>query len=82
MDFYSRRKELGQLSAIQRARNAQLVALYGRRRIGKTALLTHWLDRQKGSRAMWTAQRSTSKWLLESASRSLAHLAGTEGGGI
>jgi AAA+ ATPase superfamily predicted ATPase len=55
------------------------VALYGRWRIGKTALLTHWLGRQPVPAAMWTAQRSTSKWLLESASRAFCDIVGSSG---
>jgi hypothetical protein len=42
--FVDRKQELARLDAIVHAPNAQLVALYGRRRIGKTTLLSHWLD--------------------------------------
>lgn len=79
MHFYDRSAELADLESITKKKAAQFVALYGRRRIGKTALLTRWLAKQRIATAMWTAQRSTSKWLLESASRAFSEITGSSG---
>jgi AAA+ ATPase superfamily predicted ATPase len=70
--FINRESEIGFLEAIHRRPGAQFVAVYGRRRIGKTALLCHWLERfrrQKG--AYWVAYRSSPKILLERFSEAL-----------
>jgi predicted AAA+ superfamily ATPase len=43
LPFVNREVELRELDAA--ARRGGLLVLYGRRRIGKTRLLRHWLDR-------------------------------------
>lgn len=43
MQFVDRDRELGLLNELYGREGAQLVVLYGRRRVGKTRLLTHWL---------------------------------------
>jgi AAA+ ATPase superfamily predicted ATPase len=45
MDFVDRELELRLLDELHAREGAQLLILYGRRRIGKTRLLTHWLAR-------------------------------------
>lgn len=56
MEFIGRHLELRQLSAFYQAKQAGLLILYGRRRVGKTALLSHWLEKQKPPNAFfWTA---------------------------
>ena len=42
MDFVGRDLELSLLDAVYRRRGAQFLILYGRRRVGKTRLITHW----------------------------------------
>lgn len=42
MSFVSREKELALLHDLYHRPNAQFLILYGRRRIGKTLLVTHW----------------------------------------
>ncbi len=44
MEFVDRRLELGVLDDVHARPGAQLLVVYGRRRVGKTRLLTHWLD--------------------------------------
>lgn len=51
--------------------------MYGRRRIGKTALLVHWLGAGKKEGVYWVAHRSTSAALLAKFSQALAPLLGT-----
>jgi uncharacterized protein len=44
VDFVDRRMELGVLDDLWSRPGAQLLVVYGRRRVGKTRLLTHWAD--------------------------------------
>lgn len=46
LDFVNRTRELGELEAARRA--GGLLVVYGRRRVGKTRLLRHWLAKQAG----------------------------------
>ena len=45
MDFVDRGMELKLLDDLYQREGAQLLILYGRRRVGKTRLITHWLSR-------------------------------------
>jgi AAA+ ATPase superfamily predicted ATPase len=80
--FLNRSRELDALRAIYRRKGAQLVAVYGRRRIGKTSLLVHWLGEVKARAVYWVAHRSTSQVLLASFSQALAPLTGTGDAGL
>lgn len=72
MKFLNREKELKHLNDIFAKNNAQFIALYGRRRIGKTCLLSHWLSYSvKNNYIIWTARRTTKTLLLKSFSKSL-----------
>ncbi|MET0595165.1 MAG: ATP-binding protein, partial [Polyangiaceae bacterium] len=46
LSFVNRHAELNELDAA--ARRGGLLVVYGRRRVGKTRLLRHWLDRHGG----------------------------------
>ena len=48
MDFLDRRHELDRLDALVARHAAGLVAVWGRRRVGKTRLLTEWCHRNGG----------------------------------
>ena len=75
--FINRRKELALLGAVCKRPGAQFLALYGRRRIGKTTLLTHWIGNRKRDEAVyWVAYRSSPKILLASFSQALQPLFG------
>lgn len=81
--FVNRQKELENLNEIYRRKPAQFVAVYGRRRIGKTALLTHWLDKTVPfSGLYWVAHRSSAKILLDDFSAIIAPFMGTGSGAI
>lgn len=74
MDFIDRERELRDLSQFFRRPGAQMVILYGRRRIGKTTLVGHWLEKQvreKTRSVYWVAHRSSSNILLKKFSRAL-----------
>ena len=56
MKFVGRQREFQMLNRFYKTSQAGLMILYGRRRVGKTALLSTWLERQKIGRAIfWTA---------------------------
>lgn len=77
--FLDRNDELAALAAVVERPGAQFVAVYGRRRIGKTALLLQWARRNPDlPSAYFVAQRSTSRFLLEKFSRAVAPLLGAE----
>lgn len=71
--FYNRTRELERLATIESAPGAQMVVLYGRRRIGKTALVNEWLRRGAPERAAYfVAYRSAREMLLQKFCASLA----------
>ena len=56
--FVDRQEELAFLNRLltrKRPGPAQLVLLYGRRRVGKTALLQHWVEQSNLSYTYWVA---------------------------
>lgn len=48
MKFVNRHKELERLERVAQSEEAELVVIWGRRRIGKTRLLLEWTERNKG----------------------------------
>lgn len=70
MNFVNREKELFLLNDIYDRSGSQFVVLYGRRRIGKTSLINHWMNNNiKGDSIYWVAHKSSSEMLLEKFSR-------------
>lgn len=57
MPFYNRKWELKQLDTAYARPGGQMFVLYGRRRVGKTALIGHWLATRKHRTLFWTADR-------------------------
>lgn len=55
--FIDRQEDLAHLKELYQRPGAQLVAVYGRRRIGKTRLLLHWAEQY--SHIHWTASELT-----------------------
>jgi len=53
--FIGRKRELDQLQEEWSEKKAALLILYGRRRIGKTRLLTHWIE-TSGARVLYWCQ--------------------------
>lgn len=75
--FLNRVDELRQLDTLDKAPQAQLVVLYGRRRIGKTALVQHWISlRTPTTASHWIAHRTTSARLLAGFSEAISPLIG------
>lgn len=74
MRFINRERELTNLDSIHGRSEAQFVVVYGRRRIGKTALLINWLKKRQQSPdkgIYWVAHKSSSEILLKSFSNAL-----------
>jgi uncharacterized protein len=53
--FVGREQELAVLDAEWQAPSARFLVLYGRRRVGKTALLTTWIDHSHKRTLYWVA---------------------------
>lgn len=79
--FVNRQKEMAELDSFHDRRGPQFMVVYGRRRIGKTSLLSHWLHgREKPKRRRgfyWVAHRTTPEVLLKGFSESLASCMGS-----
>lgn len=73
--FCGRPAEIRLLDELARSPRAALLVLYGRRRIGKTRLLTHWIE-TSGARALyWVAEPTSSLDQLRSFSQALYNFA-------
>lgn len=76
--FFNRERELAFLREIHGRKGAQLVAIYGRRRIGKTSLLLHWIENEPRVLGVYfVAHRTTSAALLAKFSQALQPVLGT-----
>jgi len=72
MRFVDRQRELQALDAFLAARQAGLMILYGRRRVGKTMLLSHWLNQRAIAPALfWTATTRSAPYQLRDFSQAL-----------
>lgn len=75
MKFINRERELALLNDKCSGNQAELLVIYGRRRIGKTALLSHWLKSQaKTPQCYWVAHKTSPDRLLESLSQAITPL--------
>lgn len=74
MQFVDRKRELAALDSFFQVRQAGLLILFGRRRVGKTRLLTHFLDSLQPAEALyWTATTHSGAYQLRDFSRALMH---------
>jgi AAA+ ATPase superfamily predicted ATPase len=64
MAFHGRQRELAMLDEAFRRDTAQLFVVYGRRGVGKTALLGQWLRTRKCSHIFWGADQRPAGVLL------------------
>jgi AAA+ ATPase superfamily predicted ATPase len=73
MTFRNRDQQLRILNECYARQKAAFMVVYGRRRIGKTVLLRHWIEQHlKGEHLLWTAHRTTSEVLLAGLSEAVA----------
>lgn len=74
-NFINRSRDLSRLNEAFDRTRAEFHVLYGRRRIGKTSLLRHWVDDVlEGQHLYWTAHRTTNEALLEGFSEAILSL--------
>lgn len=57
MDFVGRREELAFLGRMAQKGGPQLILLYGRRRVGKSALMRHWAENSDIPHTYWSAAK-------------------------
>ena len=70
-EFVGRRSELELLDNLWQSSRATFLILYGRRRVGKTRLLTHWLRLHTDRGLYWVAEPTSSLEQLRSFSQAL-----------
>lgn len=70
-DFVGRSRELEVLDSLWASKRATLLILYGRRRVGKTRLLTHWLQQHTHAGLYWVAEPASALTQLRSFSQAL-----------
>jgi len=73
--FVGREQELTVLDAEWQAPGARFLVLYGRRRVGKTALLTTWIDRSRNRALYWVASPTSAAVQLRSFSQAVYEFA-------
>ncbi len=73
MRFVGRQAELQLLADIQNRPGAQFLLLYGRRRVGKTSLIHHWLSQGDRPHLYWTATQTSAENQLRAFSQALFH---------
>jgi AAA+ ATPase superfamily predicted ATPase len=69
--FVARSRELETLDRLWNSSKATLLILYGRRRVGKTRLLTHWLQQRPEAGLYWVAEPASALTQLRSFSQAL-----------
>jgi AAA+ ATPase superfamily predicted ATPase len=71
MPFHGRRRELAVLDEAYERAEGQMFVLYGRRGVGKTVLLGHWLESREHRHFFWTADQRSAPVLLRSLSQAI-----------
>jgi AAA+ ATPase superfamily predicted ATPase len=71
MAFIGRTNELQVLNRLWRSKRSEFLILYGRRRVGKTALLTHWIQQQTPRALYWVATPDSALAQLRSFSQAV-----------
>ncbi len=69
MIFYSRREELKDLDRLHERGRAIFAVVYGRRGIGKTTLIQHWIKARHHRTIYWNAPLTSAKQQLQSFSQ-------------
>jgi uncharacterized protein len=70
-EFYGRAAELRLLDRLWKSSKATLLILYGRRRVGKTRLLTHWMSEHPERSLYWVAEPTSALDQLRSFSQAI-----------
>jgi hypothetical protein len=69
--FVNRELELAQLNQFAERPGAHFVIIYGRRRVGKTTLLTTWADQTGLPTLYWVAKRAPKEALMANLARTV-----------
>ena len=69
--FIGRSTELGELKRRYQSQRAEFMILYGRRRVGKTRLITYWMETEKPRAFFWVADPTSSADQLRSFSQAV-----------
>ncbi len=69
--FIGRSKELDELNRRYQSQKAEFMILYGRRRVGKTRLITRWMELEKPRAFFWIAAPTSSVDQLRSFSQAV-----------
>ena len=62
-NFVNRTEELSRLRTLYESKDAELAVIFGRRRLGKTALVTESLGRETDA-VVYQAKQKTSAWFF------------------
>lgn len=73
--FVGRFAELRLFDELWESPDATLLILYGRRRVGKTKLITHWMQQRQGRALYWVAEPSSALDQLRSFSQAIYNFA-------
>ena len=77
MEFWNRSREISNLNEVAKRKPAQFLIVFGRRRIGKTSLLNHWIQKKNKAQGIyWVAHRNTPEILLKSFSEATGKVLG------
>lgn len=68
-EFIGRTRELAVLDTMNERDDAKFLILYGRRRVGKTRLLTHWAETRDKPILYWVARQQTEARVIASFSQ-------------
>lgn len=71
MEFLDRVDEVAMLNEFVARKGAQLVMMYGRRRVGKTTLLIRWAEQTNLSVLYWVAKRDTKEAMMLSLAQAI-----------
>lgn len=74
-DFLDRKQELRLIENLWASSHAEFLVLYGRRRVGKTALLVEWMRRSSQRTIYWVATHTSSANQLRSFSQAVYNFA-------
>ena len=71
VQFFNREREMAELDAFLEREGAQLVGVYGRRRVGKTTLLTTWAAQTGLPVLYWVAKHDPKQALMASLAQTI-----------
>ena len=75
--FAGRERELEELDKLHKSKTYQMVIIYGRRRVGKSTLINHFIQDKRS--ICFTATETDSKRNLDSFSRAVMNIRGVQG---